>query len=241
MRGNLDEVTLADLLFLLGARRRCGRLVVRARGDDVQLHLTYGRVMVVTSSNAGFRLGRTLLRLGHLSQDQLTDALREQEGTAERRGLGSIVTERGWLTPHELARCVEDHAVAVLARVIDVDQGSFVFTRTDATRPRYPLNIAADRLLIAATRRSDELATLSALLPPRHHRLVAGPHAALFAPTLAPAEAAVMSMLGQTDVSVDTVVERLVAIDEISAWRTIISLRERGVLSAVPRVTLTVD
>lgn len=234
MTGDLADVGLFELLFLFGARRRTVDLVIQARGDQVQLHLTHGRVMLVSSSNSALRLGRTLLRLGYIRHDQLRKALQEQEGVDERRSLGSILIARGWLSPEELGRCVEDHAVAVLARVVCCDDGNFAFRRTEPVHPPYPLDLPADQLLIEATRRYDEIETLRTLLPPPDHTLVAGPHFALYAETLGPSETALLAAVEQTDGRVDSVVGGLMTADEIAVWRTIISLQERGVLAAIP-------
>lgn len=241
MMGNLSDVSLEDLLFLFSIRRRSGNLILQARGDEVQLQLLKGRVVLVTSSNSGLRLGRTLLRLGYIPHEQLRDALQEQEQTVERRSLGSILTDRRWISPGDLAYCVEDHAIAVLARIIDTEEGSFVFARTEGSRPRYPLNIAADRLIIEATRRWDEIATLKTLLPPVDHHLMIGPHHGLYAATLDPSEKAVVNTVARTEGTVASVIDNLMTVDEIAAWRTIISLQERGVLCAVPVQSLAID
>ena len=241
MMGSLSDIALEDLLFLFSMRRRSGNLVVQAQGDEVQIQLLNGRVMLVTSSNSGLRLGRTLLRLGYISPDQLREVLREQERTADRNSLGSILTDRGWLSPRELARCVEDHAVAVLAKLIGTEDGSFVFARTKGSRPRYPLNIAADRLLLKATRRWDEIEALRALLPPGDHRLVPGPHLPLFVGTLGPAEAAIVNTVSRTDGTVASIIDSMMTVDEIAAWRTIVSLHERGVLAAMPTPAVARD
>lgn len=241
MMGDLSDVTVEDLLFLFSLRRRSGNLIIQAQGDEVQLQLLKGRVMLVTSSNSGLRLGRTLLRLGYITHDQLRDVLQEQERTVERRSLGTILTNRAWLSPEELAFCVEDHAIAVLARIVGTEDGSFIFARTDGSRPRYPLNIAADRLIIEASRRWDEIETLKLLLPPVDHRLVAGPHLTLYEETLSAAESAVLRSVERTEGTWATVIDNLMTIDEIAAWRTIISLQERGILSAMPMRLLAID
>lgn len=241
MMGNLSDVALEDLLFLFSVRRRSGNLVVQAMGDEVQLQLLKGRVMLVTSSNSGLRLGQTLLRLGYITHEQLRDALQEQEQTVERLSLGAILTKNGWLSPEELAYCVEDHAIAVLAKLIGAEDGSFVFARTEGSRPRYALNIAADRLIIEATRRWDEIATLKMLLPPGDHRLIPGPYLALYIDALGPAESAVVHSVERTEGTVASVIDSLMTVDEIAAWRTIISLQERGVLQAIPMQSLAID
>lgn len=241
MMGDLADAALAELLFLFGVRRRTGHLAIRASGDEVQLQLTNGRVMLVNSSNSSLRLGRTLLRLGYITHDQLRKALQEQESADERRSLGSTLIAHGWLSPEELSRCVEDHAVAVLAHVVCTDEGSFVFTRTEPIHPPYPLDLPADQLLIEATRRYDEIETLRTLLPPHDHTLVAGPHYALFEGMLGPAETALLRAVERTDGKVNSVVGRLMTTDEIAAWRTIISLQERGVLTAIPLSTMLAE
>jgi hypothetical protein len=72
--GELRDIGVADLLYLLALRRQTGRLAVSSNGEEVSLYLERGQLVLVTSSNAGLRLGRMLIRLGIVDSDRLREA-----------------------------------------------------------------------------------------------------------------------------------------------------------------------
>src|SRR5215212_6105168 len=69
--GELSDISVADLLYLLSLRRQSGKLSISANGDEVNLFLSRGQLALVTSSNLTLRLGRMLVRLGMLDGIQL--------------------------------------------------------------------------------------------------------------------------------------------------------------------------
>src|SRR5262249_17263544 len=123
-------------------------------------------------------------------------ALREQGAAGRGQGLGTILLARGWITETELARCVEEQCVEILARVIAADRGMFVFQRSAAQPNRtenVPLN--SDRILLEATRRTDELMALRSLLPDPSTPLMLTPTIDEVADTLTEAEVFVAATL----------------------------------------------
>ena len=80
--GEINDIGVADLLYLLALRQQSGRLSVVANGDEVSLYIEHGKMVLVTSSNMALRLGRMLVRLEFLTNDRLREALRLQEQIA---------------------------------------------------------------------------------------------------------------------------------------------------------------
>jgi hypothetical protein len=132
----------------------------------------------------------------------------------------------------QLAECVEEQCIDVLARVIAAEHGTFIYSkgvRLPARTEVVPLN--ADRVMVEATKRTDELATLRSLLPSSRAPLVLGPDLELVAETLTDAEVLVAATLLAGAGSLAELADK-VAMDELALWRTVISLRERGLLIA---------
>ena len=230
--GELSDVGVADLLYLLGLRRHTGKLTITANGEEVQLYLDDGAPVLVTSSNLALRLGRTLLRLGLLTADQLQEALQEQEVVGHGRPLGSILIARDWITPDDLGRCVEEQCIEALARVVAAENGSFLFTGGVATPPRAEIiQLNADRILMEAMRRTDELATMRGLLPASSAPLTLGPAIDQVADQLSDSEVLVAATLVSGASSLGELADQ-VAMDQLALWRTVISMRERGLLVA---------
>ena len=165
--GDLADLDVGSLLQMFGSRRASGRLRIAAAGDEVGMYLQEGRLVVASSARLPLRLGRVFQRRGMLSTSQLHVALRQQETEGRTRSLGHVLIDRGWVTPAQLASCVEEQGISALTRVLAVDQGTFVFD------PGVPLPAGIDsgrlnteRLLLEATRRVDEMFELRNRLPP---------------------------------------------------------------------------
>ena len=133
--GELGDVGVADMLYLLAIRGQTGRLTVRVDGEEVSFYLEHGRLVVVTSSNLSLRLGQTLRRLGALTIQQLHQALREQAHAGSGLPLGSILLDRGWVTEADLTRCAEEQAIVAVTRFIAADEGTLVYTGGAAAPP----------------------------------------------------------------------------------------------------------
>jgi hypothetical protein len=228
--GELSDVGVADLLYLLALRRQTGKLSISTQGEEATLYLERGQLSFVSSTNMSLRLGRMLIRLGYLRVDQLRLALREQEAAGRDQGLGTILIGRGWITEAELARCVEEQCVEILARVIAADRGMFIYQRS-ANLPKRTENVPlnSDRIVLEATRRTDELMTLRGMLPDPSTPLMLSPKIDEVTDSLSEAEVFVAASLQAGAASLAEIASSVV-MEETTLWRTVIQLRERGLL-----------
>jgi len=226
--GELSDIGVADLLYLLALRRQTGKLSVNANGDEVGLFIDDGRMILVTSSNMSLRLGKMLVRLEILTNDRLRDALRYQEQSGRGRPLGTLLIEASFITEQQLHRCVEEQCIEVLARVIAAEAGIFVFHRNARVAPSteiVPLN--SDRILLEATRRTDELAELKARLPELDAPLMLGETIEQDAHQLVDNEIAVASALFGKPSSLRELSSQ-VNLEDVALWRTVIRMVEQG-------------
>ena len=168
--GDLSDIPVPDLLFIMSQRRLSGRLLVEIASEEVSIYVRQGAVVMVTSSLPTMRLGSALTRAGLISEDDLQDALTEQENSSPARCLGDILLERGLVDPVSLASCVENQSIDLVARVVGADNGAFLFSR-DLPLPATSnlLEIKAERLVLEATRRRDEIDAATAAPRPAFH------------------------------------------------------------------------
>lgn len=230
--GEVSDIGVADLLYLLALRQQTGRLSVVANGDEVSMFIDKGRMVLVTSTNASLRLGRMLVRLEILSNDRLREALRYQEAAGDGRALGTILIDSGFISEAQLHQCVEEQCIEVLARVIAADSGIFVFHRDAKVSPKteiVPLN--SDRILLEATRRTDELTALKSILPGESAILMLSPDIDNQADQMADPEIQIASALYGRPASMRELSAR-VTLEEVVLWKTIVSMRSRGWLIA---------
>jgi len=226
--GEINDIGVADLLYLLALRQQSGRLSVVANGDEVSLYIEHGKMVLVTSSNMALRLGRMLVRLEFLTNDRLREALRLQEQMSGRRPLGSILIDGGFITEAQLHQCIEEQCIEVLARIIAAESGIFVFHRESRVSPQteiVPLN--SDRILLEATRRTDEITRLRTMLPDELAPLMLGPTFESEADKMSDNEIVVASALYEKPTNLRELTDR-VPFDEVTLWRTILHMRERG-------------
>src|SRR5215207_9915507 len=164
--GEVSDIGVADLLYLLALGQQSGRLSVIAAGEDVAVYINQGKMVLVTSANPSLRLGRMLVRLEFLSADALREVLERQEQSGGNRALGRVLIENGLISEAQLRQCVEEQCIEVLSRIISAGSGIFVFhpdVRVASNTEIVPLN--SDRILVEAIRRTDEISSLRAKLP----------------------------------------------------------------------------
>ena len=230
--GELSDIGVADLLYLLALRRQTGKLAISTNGDEVSLFLQSGQIVLVSSSNMALRLGRMLTRMGFLPPKQLREALQVQDKSHHSKPLGAILIERNFITEEQLARCVEEQCVEILARVIGASRGIFVFHRDRAAHEQtelVPLN--ADRILLEASRRADEMARLRVLLPEASAPLMLSPDWDDATESLTDIEVLVTAALDGRAMSLGEIRSQL-DLQELVLLRSVVDLRERGLIVA---------
>ncbi|MDQ3167100.1 MAG: DUF4388 domain-containing protein [Chloroflexota bacterium] len=228
--GGLGDFDVAGILQLLTFRRATGQLIITAENDQVSLTLDKGKLIQVSSIRLPLRLGRILLRRGLITTEQVQQALYDQEHGPERRSLGAILVDRGWLSLHDLTRCIEEQCISALARVIAADTGTFAYSPRAgvATSPdQVPLN--AERILLEATRRVDELSELRVLLP-KMNAPIALYQGSDGLPVSDPDAQRILAALRIGIGSLGELID-ILPIDELVLLRAVIRLREMGLIA----------
>jgi hypothetical protein len=226
--GEISDIGAADLLYLLGLKQQNGRLAISTDGNEVVVSLSRGRLTSVTSSDPTLRLGRMLVRFGYLTPDGLRRVLQIQEQSGGDP-LGKVLFDRGILNQEELTRCVEEQCIEILSKVIAAETGIFVFTPGEAPPLSHNAPLNADRIMLEATRRTDELLKLRTLLPDSETPLMIGPDLDALADTLSDAEVFVAATLQSTPATFTEIADRL-SMEPTDLWSTIIGMRQRGLL-----------
>jgi hypothetical protein len=226
--GEVSDIGVADLLYLLALSQQSGRLSVIAAGEDVAIYLDQGKMALVTSANPSLRLGRMLIRLEFLTADALREVLDRQEQLGGSRALGTVLIENGLITEAQLHQCVEEQCIEVLSRIISAESGIFAFhpdVRVGASTEIVPLN--SDRILVEAIRRTDEITRLRARLPVDTTPLTLSSAIDSDADTMTDTEIIIASALfGESR----NLAELLTAVpvDHITLWRNMASMLDRG-------------
>lgn len=228
--GETVDIGVGELLSVLAQRGHDGRLSITADGDEVQIYLAGGKIILVSSSNHALRLGRVLVRLGVLDAARLDAAVREQDRNGRGRPLGRILIENGWATEADLTHGAEEQCIEALARVIVATHGTFVFARDLRPATRNGLvSLKTDSIVLEASRRADEMMALSVVLPAPASRLALSRASQPLVGTLTAGERQVIEALRNEAATLSELTRR-VALEEVVLWRTVVTLRERGIL-----------
>jgi uncharacterized membrane protein len=228
--GETLDIGVADLLSVLARRRQTGRLAINADGDEIFLYLKYGSVIGVSSSNHSLRLGRILLRLGLIDNSRLDAAMRVQEMSSPPQPLGEILVKSGWVNSDDLGRAAEEQCTEALARVVIADNGTFMFSH-DAPLPVQQglVSLNTMGIVLEASRRADELTTLRRVLPAFDVPLSVSRLG--MTNELTEAEREIINELRQAKRTLGELSKKI-SLDEVSLWRALVSLRERGMVVA---------
>ena len=136
------------------------------------------------------------------------------------------------MTEAQVAACVHDQCVVALARVLAAETGTFAYESgalAPTRGPALPLN--AQTALLEALRRVDEVTRLRALLPSPETALVMNELVdEVFVP-VGEAESRIVGAVRAGVWSWRDLID-LVQLDEPTALRMLIALRERGVVVA---------
>ena len=163
--GNLEDVSVAEVLQFVHIGRRTGTLVIR--GDEGRGEVGFHRGRII---NAWWpqskKLGDLLLANGMLEKPQLDEALRLQATELPRRSLGQILVDSGLVRANELRAAVAEQIEETVYQLVTWRQGSFEFA-LDELRPIddiavYPgdilpdINLNTQMLVLEALRIFDE-------------------------------------------------------------------------------------
>jgi hypothetical protein len=154
--GDVRAMPLLGLLNLLGQNRETGRLVVKRDDTERVIMLRDGDIASVGSNSPDDRLGQFLLRLGKVTEQELTVAVDEVKRTGGR--LGQVLVQKGFLQAHELWSTIQSQITDIFTDVVQWEDGLFVLYRSkDGYRfPSTPA-LSMQGLLLEAVRRADEM------------------------------------------------------------------------------------
>jgi hypothetical protein len=131
--GTLPEIPLCDLLQLLAASHKTGRLQVVQNKRATNVYFRDGRVVACSADDPAKLLGQFLLYLGVITEDVLRTAMNVQSTTGE--SLRTILVSMQRVTEEELSRIVQAKAEETLHGLFDLGEATFSFSDNLAPGP----------------------------------------------------------------------------------------------------------
>ncbi|APD09689.1 MULTISPECIES: response regulator [Thermus] len=155
IRATLEELDLGELLKALAAQRKSAVVAFQGRIYG-RVHLLGGRILYARTE-PGPHLGEYLVRLGHLSLEEV-QALVERQGR-ENPGtpLGALALELGLIGEEELREALEAQVLEALATLLGEREGEILAEPlTEGSQVALPHTLDTDAALMEAARRLDE-------------------------------------------------------------------------------------
>ena len=124
--GDLEHLSIVDVIQLLHATRKSGTLVVQGRKGESQLVFKDGYIVSANHVDNHVRIGNLLVEQQVLTEDQLHLALLDQNvAGADRKPLIAMLIEQGQVKPEEAYRCLEALIELTIVEIIGWRRGTF--------------------------------------------------------------------------------------------------------------------
>jgi hypothetical protein len=127
LSGSLEDITLVDVLQVLGITAQSGRLVVTSQGRRAELLFAAGRVLTAQFTPPRRHLASYYLERGFLDFDSLHRALVAQSKASRHQLVGQILLEMGALTREQLLQGLRLHVRESVAVMLGWKRGEFAF------------------------------------------------------------------------------------------------------------------
>ena len=158
LKGTLDDFSLPEIFRLTSHVKKTGRLEVERRNGSGRVYFRDGEVYYAESTKSKEQLGRKLMRSGRVTEEQLRDAIDENEATGKR--VGEILVERGAVEVEQIEWAVRSQIEDAVFDLLRWDLGAFVWEPDVETEVEVPLTVTVDNLIIEASRRLDEISQI---------------------------------------------------------------------------------
>jgi hypothetical protein len=155
--GDLDDLPLQDILYLLSTRHRSGRLTLRTAMNEFVLLFDHGRIASVVTDDDSLRIGRLLVEQGYVTEAQLEQALALQDVTDRTTRIGDVLVALGFVTRQQIGQAVAGQFEASLFRVLLHPNGTLQFDPEDSIKvDPFIQDTSVELMILNAVRMADE-------------------------------------------------------------------------------------
>ncbi|WP_318258466.1 DUF4388 domain-containing protein [Geobacter anodireducens] len=124
--GDLEHLSIVDVIQLLHATRKSGTLTVRGRKGESQLVFSGGYIISANHFDNSVRIGNILVEAGVISREVLDRALLEQQRAGEgRKPLVATLLEWGSVRKEDAYRGLEALIELTVVEILTLRRGTF--------------------------------------------------------------------------------------------------------------------
>jgi hypothetical protein len=151
--GSLKDLSLPELLAIISNGEKSGVITLRSDAATAQIHVDQGRIVMATDSLRDERFGAIMIKLGKISQETLTSALKSQKEGGGARRLGTILVQMGAITTADQDAAILYQTSEALYDLCTWQVGYFQFNAEETPEPS-GISIQVDTLLEEVDRRA---------------------------------------------------------------------------------------
>ena len=235
LEGSLTDFGLADILQLIYFQRKTGVLKLEGKMDKVSLLFIDGNIGGAESKrrNEDNRMGKILLKKGHIKEEDLEAALQEQRKTGAR--LGNILLKRELVEKEVIKDVLQGQITEMIIQLFGWKQGTYEFAAQGVALDKdFPFALDTQHLLMEGLRIVDEWSVIQGkiTLDSLFGKRIASPEG------LTEEEREIFNYVdGENDVS--TIID-LSGQDNYEVSKTLLSLLDKGFIKtaeAAPVIT----
>ncbi len=228
LEGSLTDFGLADILQLIYFQHKTGVLTLESRADKVRLLFINGNIGGAESKRRieDNRLGKILIKKGHIQEKDLEIAIEEQRKTGAK--LGNILIRNDMVAKEIIQDIVESQITETIIQLFGWKQGTYEFAAQGVQQDKeLPFSLDTQHLLMEGLRIVDEWSVIQGkiTLDTIFKKLDEAPSG------LTELEQEVFAYVdGENDVS--TIID-LCGQDNFEVSKTLLSLMEKGVVEII--------
>jgi curved DNA-binding protein CbpA len=163
--GNLEETPFPKLLNEISSMGISGTLTVERGKVRKSLIFVHGKPVRVTSNLLQEVLGRYLVSIGKINQEQYTESV--DAAFRNHRLHGGVLMERGLLTGEELGTYLREHSVEKLLNLFKWTEGEYRFVKKDFISSTSDFShLTVESIVFMGIKRYYSLDRLSAVIEP---------------------------------------------------------------------------
>ena len=165
LTGNLNTVSIPDLLQLIDSSKKTGMLSLKRQTQKKEIYFKEGNIIYATSSNTEEELlGNLLIRLGKLSQIELEEVLKAHSTTGKM--IGAIIVEMGFLKKEQLEEYLKLQIEEIVYNLFSWKEGDFNFQEgKEPAEGQIITNLNTMNVIMEGTRKIDEIVEMQKILP----------------------------------------------------------------------------
>jgi hypothetical protein len=128
--GDLVDLPLQDILYVISSHGKSGLLTLTTQSHDISLKFDRGAVASVTTSDGSLKIGQLLVSQGFVTDEQIEQALGLQAVNPDSTRIGDLLIEVGYVTREQIQDAVNAQLEASIFRILVQSGGTFSFEPT---------------------------------------------------------------------------------------------------------------